>query len=483
MAIAFRSEREGGGIFIMGATGESVRRVSDTGNHPAWSPDGSKILFATESILDPGDRISTSELWSVDVASREKKRVSAGDAVQPDYSPNGHRIAFWRLLRPSGQRDIFTIPADGGEPVAVTRDRHMDWSQRWSPDGKYLFFCSDRSGSMNLWRIRIDEESGEALGQPQPVTTPSPAVGNIAISSDGRRIVYESRQSRIRMQKLGFDPAKLAILGSPESVRPGNRPWRFPHPSPDEEWIVFAAIAPQEDIYIIRKDGSDLRQLTNDPYNDRRPVWSPDGERIAFHSDRSGKYEIWSIRSDGSGLEQITNTPTGPRHLPAWFPDGKIMTCHSDSGTHFVDLTKPWGDRVSPALPFLNDQGDRLATVSISPDGLWLAGVAQPARGRPLPGVIVYSMQEKTYQKLTDLGGFDRIGSWLSDNRRLLFSHDNKLFIIDRISKQPHKLIEFPSNTAVVSPRLSRDNRTIYFTAIERDVDLWLAEIREPAQN
>jgi Tol biopolymer transport system component len=334
---------------------------------------------------------------------------------------------------------------------------------------------------MNLWRIGIDEESGEALGQPEPMTTPSPAVGNIAVSSDGRRIVYESRQRRTQMQKLGFDPSELAIVGSPEPVRPGNRPWGGPHPSPNEEWVAFQASAPQEDIYIIRKDGSDLRLLTDDPYNDRAPLWSPNGDRIAFFSNRSGKYEVWSIRPDGSGLEQITNTPTGPSYLlPTWFPDGKRMTCSSDSGTHFIDLTKPLGNRLSPALPFLSDEGNRFWTYSISPDGLWLAGGARHVEGRLLPGIIVYSMQDKTFQKITDLGRTP--GGWLSDNRRLLFSHDNMLFIIDRISRQQQKLIEFSSNTLVLSPRLSRDNRTIYFTTFGTGIDLWLAKIKEPAQ-
>src|SRR5262249_59512406 len=67
--IAFRSERQGAGIFIMGSTGESVRRLTDTGFNPAWSPDGKEIVFATEAAVDPLDRAGTSELWSVDVSS------------------------------------------------------------------------------------------------------------------------------------------------------------------------------------------------------------------------------------------------------------------------------------------------------------------------------------------------------------------------------------------------------------------------------
>ena len=53
--IAFRSEREGGGIFVMGATGESVRRVSDSGYNPAWSPDGRELVVATEGVIEPSE--------------------------------------------------------------------------------------------------------------------------------------------------------------------------------------------------------------------------------------------------------------------------------------------------------------------------------------------------------------------------------------------------------------------------------------------
>ena len=66
--LAFRSERDGGGIFLMGATGESVRRLTDFGYNPAWSPDGRELLVATEGISDPRVRKTQSAIWRVSVA-------------------------------------------------------------------------------------------------------------------------------------------------------------------------------------------------------------------------------------------------------------------------------------------------------------------------------------------------------------------------------------------------------------------------------
>ena len=162
-SIAFQSNSNGGGIFVMGATGESVRRLTRFGFNPAWSPDGREIVFATESIeTDPRDRLGDSELWIVGLDVGEPRLAFEGDAVHPDWSPNGFRIAYWAIA--GGQRDIWTITSAGEKAVQVTRDAAVDWNPVWAPDGKFLYFSSDRSGSMNLWRVQIDEETGRTQG-------------------------------------------------------------------------------------------------------------------------------------------------------------------------------------------------------------------------------------------------------------------------------------------------------------------------------
>ena len=133
--IAFRSECEGGGIFMMGATGESRTRVTDFGHDPAWSPDGRSLVVATEQTLNPLNRVTTSALFIVDAVTGAKRQLTAGDAMQPAWSPHGQRIAYWGLHGGGGQRDIWTISAGGGEPLGVTNDGVIDWDPVWSPDG------------------------------------------------------------------------------------------------------------------------------------------------------------------------------------------------------------------------------------------------------------------------------------------------------------------------------------------------------------
>src|SRR5205823_4334090 len=327
--IAFRSEREGGGLFVMGATGESVKRLADFGFNPAWSPDGKEIACADEGVVQPSGRFNpNSRIWAVNVATGERRLVTKEDSVQPHWSPHGVRIAYQGRGK-AAQRDIWTIPAGGGEPVEVTNDAATDWNPVWSPDGKYLYFASDRGGSMNLWRVPIEEQSGKVLGQPEAITTPSAYSAHLSFSQDGRRMVYAQTVSRGNLQQVGFDPNKETVTGQPVWITQGSRRANTPNLSPDGEWLAFDSWGgQQDDLFVIRQDGTGLRQLTDDIYKDRKPTWSPDGKRIAFHSDRSGKYEIWTINSDGSGLQQLTYTSANINNA-VWSPDGTRLAYHN----------------------------------------------------------------------------------------------------------------------------------------------------------
>jgi Tol biopolymer transport system component len=385
--IAFRSDRDGGGIFVMGSTGESVKRLTDFGYDPAWSPDGTQIVFSDHLGQDPYSRPGDGHLYVVPSGGMGEIRqlTREHDAVQPRWSPGGARIAYWGLRGSSGQRDLWTIPAVGQgepEPLAVTDDPAMDWNPVWSPDGKRLYFSSERGGSMNLWRVAIDEKSGRVRGQPEPVTTPSRSSGSISFSRDGKQMMYVSLDRRSSIQRLGLDPATGRVSDPPGPVFRGSRAIYTQDISPSGDWIAFTTLGGREDLFVVKTDGTGYRQLTDDAFRDRGPRWSPDGSRIAFYSDRSGRYETWWIRPDGRDLEQLTKATGPPRVEVAWSPDGKRIATNDSVKTWILELGAPLDQQQAVALPDL-EGGRALQPRSWSPDGSMLAGTLVFATSRP----------------------------------------------------------------------------------------------------
>ncbi len=140
-----------------------------------------------------------------------------------------------------GVRDIWTVPADGGEAVPVTDDAFVDWNPVWSFDGKYLYFSSDRGGSFNLWRIRLDEDSGDVLGTAQSVTT-----GGIppnARTSNFRRTeaawCISSGRGSANIWKVAIDPNTGTVEGEPQLITFGTRQVYAPDVSPDGLLVGF----------------------------------------------------------------------------------------------------------------------------------------------------------------------------------------------------------------------------------------------------
>ena len=193
---------------------------------------------------------------------------------------------------------------------------------------------------MNLWSVRIDEESGEVLSGPESMTIPNEGVAHLTVSGDGRRIAYVARSSTSNLEKVPLDPA-AGRAGTPVPITRGANLFANPSVSPDGQWLAYTTFGPpREDIFVMRVDGSERRRLTDDPHKDRVPVWSPDGSRIAFYSDRSGRYEIWTILPDGRELRQLTRTgPNSGREgaliQPQWSPDGSRMSRCLPKGRSF----------------------------------------------------------------------------------------------------------------------------------------------------
>jgi Tol biopolymer transport system component/serine/threonine protein kinase len=470
--IAFRSEREGGGVFVMGATGENVKRITDFGYNPTWSPDGNEIVVTTGWFLrveDAGTSV-TGQLFRVNITTGERRLISGkiGNAKQPHWSPHGDRVAYWQI--DGGQRDILTVAVGGGDSVSVTNDPWVDWNPVWSPDGRYLYFSSDRGGSMNLWRVRIDEKSGKTLSAVEQVTTPSPSSGFISFSRDGHQLAYVQQVRNWNVYTIGLDPSGEVAIGQPFPVTQGSKELAFPDVSPDGQWIAFTSRLKPEDVYVVKTDGTGLRQLTDDIFQDRTPRWSPDGKRIAFMSNRTGNWQVWTIKPDGSGLEQLTDAPGDGASAPTWSPDGARLLGQPLRGARsFVLQTgKSWGDQSPEPLP-ASESGAGFIAWSWSADGRKLAGYLQREDGSS-QGIAVYSFESHKYDRLAPVGDWPH---WLPDNRRLIFHYQGKAYLIDSQSKKMHEVFSVAPHEVSWQFGVSRDGRQIAFILDATEADVW----------
>jgi Tol biopolymer transport system component/serine/threonine protein kinase len=479
--IAFRSGRDGGGIFIMGRTGEAVHRVTRGGFNPAWSSDGKQIAYTTvRTEIRPQNAEERSDLMVVAVTGGKPRTVHAGDSMLPNWSPNNRRIAFsGRFVGGQvlpGISNLFTIPLTGESPRQVTSGDSLDWNPVWAPDGSHLYFISNRGGSPNIWRVGIDQDSGEARGQPEPLTSPASFAAHLSISADGQRIAFSAVQETQNIQKLQFNPSTGDAIAEPVPITTGSRFWSSPDPSPDGKWVVFySQVQPEGDLYMTRTDGSGvMSQLTGDAATDRVPRWSPDGEWISMFSDRSGKLEVWKMRVDGSELQQVTRTGGG---VSAWSPDGRQLAI-----TRGSQVADPWHDIIVDTRAPPNQQEPMWLATAPSPypqfvpnswsrDRRWIAG----QNGYTVHGISIYSPETRTYQRLIDFGEWP---VWLPDSRRILFVSGGREFqVIDTRTKVTKRVFSVVRDT-LGPPRLTPDGRAAYFSRRVTESDVWLAVLQ-----
>jgi serine/threonine protein kinase/Tol biopolymer transport system component len=476
-AIAFRSERDGGGLYVMRSDGSGVRRLADFGYNPAWSPDGRFVLCATEGVIDPGIRRSNSELWRIEVATGARRPVLSGDgvdAVQPNWSPDGRRIAYWGLPPGSSRRVVWTAAVDGSDRRVMVDDEYLSWNPVFSPDGRFLYFASNRSGSMNLWRLPLDK-AGAAAGEPQPVTLSATPYALMSFSRDGRRILFAVDARRANLERVGLDPAAGRVLGTPVPVTQGARLVRSVDVSPDGRRIAFQGVGPREDLWLVGADGAGLRQLTDDPAKDRNPRWSPDGRQIVFYSDRSGKYEAWSVHPGDGRLEQLSQTAEGALTVPVWGPDGRRLVCTLGSrAAVFLDLARPLAGRQAGRLPPAGPGGEVFLASSWSADGTQLAGTIQRPDERPLPGLVTYDLATGRYTRHTDSGADPH---WLAGGR-LLYIDDGAVRMLDPATGRVHELLSPPPFSAYTTAAADPRGTSLFAVRATDEGDIWLITLQ-----
>jgi serine/threonine protein kinase/dipeptidyl aminopeptidase/acylaminoacyl peptidase len=464
--IAFSSVRENSlGVFVMQRDGTSVRRLTNGGTDPVWTPDGREIVFGTGDGSEPDGRLAPSELWAVNVSSGERRRIAVADAVQPRVSPDGRFVAFWALpVNAAGEfsganRDIWVQPMAGGSRVQITTGESLDWSPAWSEDGRFLYFSSDRGGSVNIWRIAIDQRTGQPDGEPLPMTTPTTYAAFPNVGRDGT-VAYAAFDFTTYVRAIAFDPGAGSVRGAPADVVTGQRAWLHPDVSPDGRFLTFRSLRAQEDVWVVGVDGSGLKRITNDPARDRGSRWTPDGS-LLYYSARSGGYQFWTIKADGSGARQLTHGDTTVNY-PIPSPDGRwVGGSNPSTGEQFIfdarDWTKPPERLPSPPTKsptYLRDW---------SPDGKRIAAA-------DTSGVLwVFTVADKTWERV----GTGSLPRWLPDGRRLLAPASGRITLVDTVTKTAREIYAEPGR-AISSLALAPGGQRLYFTSAIVESDIWV---------
>jgi Tol biopolymer transport system component len=260
------------------------------------------VLIAAVALLAPapsGSGAATPELafaragnvWTIG-ADGVRAKLLLRRAYSPAWSPDGSRLLF--VSSRSGDEEIYVARADGSGVARLTSLPGRDLTPAWSPDGTRIAWSRDGA----IWTM-----SASGAGKKPLVRRAQPWQEHFSPTWHGSSIVYSSTRVsafntelfRVPAKRLTFTKGSDGVLGDDS----------MPDFTPDGKRIVFTSNRDRQgEIYVMRADGGGVRRLTRRAGDDWAPDVSPDGRRIAFTQVATGT--IWVMNADGSGLRRLT---------------------------------------------------------------------------------------------------------------------------------------------------------------------------------
>jgi dipeptidyl aminopeptidase/acylaminoacyl peptidase len=344
----------------------------------------------------------------------------------PQLSPDSRWVAYAvdtaTLKTDKNETRLWMVPAAGGEAIPLTSEGVSSSHPRWSPDGKFLVFLSERNGGKKqIWLL--NRQGGEA----QQLTDTMQDVDDFAWSPDGRRLVLalkdptpEELEAAKEKSTAAAHPSSSSDSNSEEKKSKSKKPWVIDRLQFKVDEVGYLDRR-RTHLYIFDVAKKSLTQVTSGDYDDSEPAWSPDGKLLAFTSNRTtpdpdANYnsDIWVVAADntdmGAHLTQITTNP-GLDMSPTWSPDGKSIAYVTmiepklfDYATHHLAISPAAGgpakvltlslDRMVTTphffangefISFIADNDGQQILYLADPSGRGVMRLDKPANVSPIP--------------------------------------------------------------------------------------------------
>ena len=416
-------------VYVVPVTGGNAKRLT---YHPGsdrvrgWTPDGQRIVFASARISAPQQAYY--KLWTIGLDGGLPQQIPMPRAFSGVYSPDGRRVAYeefqtafipdwyeasmWRHYRGGRTHPISVMNLADNSVEKLPWNNSNDTEPMWI--GNTIYFLSDRNHTMNLFSYRTDTKQVTQLTQHDDFDIMTASAGADAV-------VYEQAGYIHLVDAKSGKSTRLNIEAT------GDLPWARPQFKKVASMIrsstlsatgVRAAFEARGEIFTVPTEKGDYRNLTQSSgAHDRSPVWSPDGNQLAWLSDVSGEYQLMIGDPLGVNAPRAIALPSTAFYSgPAWAPDGtQILIQDNHRNLWSIEVASGKTTKIdtdSYPDPF------RQFDATWSPDSRWVAYSKNLASH--LRAIFLYSVADRKSYQLTD-GLADSISPAFDMNGKYLY--------------------------------------------------------------